>query len=68
MKFQKHTRDERNKTRSEALTRIKQLDDMEDIRMLEEEPCELRRCGGVVVEENHKREMDVRQQSRQLWL
>ena len=33
----------------------------------EEESCE-RRCRRLVAEEDHKQEMDCRQQSRQLWL
>ena len=41
-----------NKRRSEALTRINQLDDLEDIRTQEEEACERRRCRGVVAEED----------------
>ena len=62
--FRKHMQEERNKRRSEALTWIKQVDDLEDIRMLEK-ACERRRCKGVVAKEDHKREMDW-QRSRQI--
>ena len=65
--FRKHKRDERNK-KSKALTRIKQLDDTEDERMLEEEEASKRRRYRGVVAEDHKREMDYRQRSRKLWL
>ena len=57
MEFQKLTQDEINQKRSRVLTRSKLLDDMEDLVTLKEEACEQRRCRGVVVDEDHKREI-----------
>ena len=42
MGFQKHTPEERNKGRNEALTRIKHLDDLADVRSLEKDAQEWR--------------------------
>ena len=69
MVLRKHFRKERNKKRQKALTRIKQLDDLEDIRCLEEAETKECKCwNDNVEEEDRKLEMDWRERSRQLWL
>ena len=65
----KHIWEERSKRRYEALTRIKQVDHLEDMQGLEEEEVKERKAWQNIVEgEDWKLEIDRRQQSRQLWL
>ena len=69
MEFRKHIRDERNKRRQEALTIVKQLDNLEDKRSLEvEEAKERKGWRDIVGGEDLKLQMNWRQQLRQLWL
>ena len=59
MGLQIHAQEERNKRRSEALIRVKHLDDLEDVKIQEEEEAkERRRCKGVIVEDDQKLEID----------
>ena len=59
MVLRKHVQKERNKKRQEALTRITQLDELEDRRCLEEAKAKERKVwSDIVKEEDKKLEMD----------
>ena len=60
---------DRTRARDTSLARIKALDVMEDSRPLTAvEACERKKCREGVAEADLKFEMDLQQQSRQLWL
>ena len=69
MKYRRRIRESRCKVRVEALTKIRELDDVEDRRgLIASEMQERRKWRLVVANEDKKEEMDWRQRSRQLWL
>ena len=69
MRYRRTIREARCKVRGEALAKIRELDDVEDMRGLKDSEMQDRRQWRLVVAaEDKKEEMDWSQRSRQLWL